>query len=216
MSGTSGLNKGDFTNINVAYGIGLGDKDNQGNQDQVLISGGYDKGCIWGKATSKSIFNCVGQSATLSTLTPANNITADPSTEAGLTMEMDTIDNFGLEDIIATSTTMNIEITLSCVGVSLANDVMSGWCRLDKDRSGTTGYTATNGQIRPTALFFGLIAYNTGVSIITFNITNLVIGQTYSFIPAFMNYKEVGQTGTDLIISYGSTAGILSIGGTFT
>ena len=47
MSGTSGLNTGDFTSVNVAYGIGVGVNANQGTDGQVLVSGGENQPNTW-------------------------------------------------------------------------------------------------------------------------------------------------------------------------
>ena len=51
MSGTSGLNTGDFTSVNVAYGIGVGVNGNEGLDGQILISGGENKPNRWEHAT---------------------------------------------------------------------------------------------------------------------------------------------------------------------
>ncbi len=47
MSGTSGLNTGDFTSVNVAYGIGVGADSNEGTNGQVLVSGGTNQPNRW-------------------------------------------------------------------------------------------------------------------------------------------------------------------------
>ena len=74
MSGTSGLNTGDFTSVNVAYGIGVGVNANQGTDGQVLVSGGENQPNKWETPVS----------ATMEKLNKGTNITMEDTTGASV------------------------------------------------------------------------------------------------------------------------------------
>ena len=54
MSGADGLNDGNFSNINIRFGVGVGISSNQGNEGEVLLSGGKNKPNTWGVANHQS------------------------------------------------------------------------------------------------------------------------------------------------------------------
>ena len=64
---SSGLNTGDFSNLEVAYDLGVGSNRNSGVSGQVLMSGGRNKAMTWGSTGVSEIYAGDGIIVTSST-----------------------------------------------------------------------------------------------------------------------------------------------------
>ena len=194
----SGLKEGDFDSLNVAYGIGVVTKFDNGLKGQALMSGGSNKSNTWGSVSSGSnpVISIMGDSATETT----DTLTIGSATPPTLTTLMNIIPDFNLT-FTATSTSYEIVVGMR-VFPSLAVAVLpQHYIRLDSDDTGTAGYTSANGQYAPTFQQYPQERVKT-----SFNLTNLNIGQEYEIHPAFYYvsfcaFASGGKSGISYILA---------------
>lgn len=130
MSGTSGLNTGNFTSVNVAYGIGVGVNDNQGTEGQVLVSGGENQSNKWETPVS----------ATMEKLNAGNDIVMEKTDGTGAVSFYD-----GSEEVDISSTNTQ-DLTLGQGdGIQFTGDGTAGNPKIISTRNDNTTITNSGG-----------------------------------------------------------------------
>ena len=148
MSGADGLNDGNFSNINIRFGVGVGISSNQGNEGEVLLSGGKNKPNTWGVANHQSYQAVYGENEPVIQTQSISTTITNPNDTARLNDSFMEIGSggsvFHLTFVaLATDYLIDTQINTNERGSSVGSDT-GVWYKINTAVGSSTGWTSTN------------------------------------------------------------------------